>query len=188
MYGWAHTFAIWDLLRRRPMGWQPSGSSNAKNNTTRRFWIGMWAWSMPTAVLWIGAAVWRMSTMVPENFALMLGSGVFYAVSVGRVLVEPRTEGMNAEEPTETSVYVETANSLAPHVAGPYLGSPYLAIPGIPDPSSEPHRAESYRAEPYPAESYRSERYPAEPYRTESYRRESYRRERYPTQNEEAGA
>ncbi|MDH6575196.1 cellulose synthase (UDP-forming) [Kitasatospora sp. MAP5-34] len=198
MYGWAHTFAIWDLLRRRPMGWQPSGSSNAKNNKTRRFWIGMWAWSMPTAVLWIGAAVWRMSTMVPENFALMLGSGVFYAVSVGRVLVEPRTEGMNAEEPTETSVYVETANSLAPHVAGPYLGSPYLAIPGIPDPSSEPHRVESYRAEPYRtepyrvepyrAESYNSEPYPGESYRTEPYRTESYRRERHPTQNEEAGA
>ncbi|MFJ4677236.1 glycosyltransferase family 2 protein [Kitasatospora sp. NPDC088783] len=92
MYGWAHVFAIWDVLRRRPMGWQPSGSGSAKNNKTRRFWIGMWTWSMPTAVLWVGAALWRMDTMVPANFALMLGSGLFYAASVGRVLVQPRTD------------------------------------------------------------------------------------------------
>ena len=90
MYGWAHVFAIWDLLRRRPMGWQPTGSGDAKKNKTRRFWIGMWCWSAPTGALWVLIAIWRMATMRPDDFALMLGSGLFYAVAVGRALVQPR--------------------------------------------------------------------------------------------------
>lgn len=90
MYGWAHVFAIWDVVRRRPMGWQPTGSSGAKKNKTRRFWGGMWLWSAPTAVLWPALSVWRMSGAHPENFALMLASGLFYAVAVARVLIEPK--------------------------------------------------------------------------------------------------
>ncbi|MFE8948768.1 glycosyltransferase family 2 protein [Streptomyces sp. NPDC007856] len=90
LYGWAHVFAIWDVVRRRPMGWQPTGSSGAKKNKTRRFWGGMWLWSAPTAVLWPALAVWRMSGAHPENFALMLASGLFYAVAVVRVLLQPK--------------------------------------------------------------------------------------------------
>ncbi|MFJ9819228.1 glycosyltransferase family 2 protein [Streptomyces sp. NPDC101151] len=90
MYGWAHVFAIWDVVRRRPMGWQPTGSSGAKKNKTRRFWGGMWLWSAPTAVLWPALSVWRMNGAHPENFALMLASGLFYAVAVTRVLIQPR--------------------------------------------------------------------------------------------------
>ncbi|WP_181799270.1 glycosyltransferase family 2 protein [Kitasatospora acidiphila] len=90
MYGWAHVFAIWDVVRRRPMGWQPTGSSGAKKNKTQRFWGGMWFWSAPTAVLWPALALWRMTGSDPANYALMLGSGLFYAVAVGRVLVQPK--------------------------------------------------------------------------------------------------
>jgi cellulose synthase (UDP-forming) len=92
MYGWAHLFAIWDLLRGRPMGWQPTGASGAKKNKTRRFWIGMWGWSGGTALLWIGVAVWRMATRTPSDFALLLASGLFYAIVVVRILIQPRTE------------------------------------------------------------------------------------------------
>lgn len=92
MYGWAHVFAIWDILRKNRMGWQPTGSSGAKKNKTRRFWIGMWVWSGGTALLWVGAAVWRMFTMYAPDFALILSSGLFYALVVGRVLVQPRAE------------------------------------------------------------------------------------------------
>ncbi len=91
MYGWAHVFAIWDLVRGRPMGWQPTGSGEAKNNKTRRFWRGMWGWSASTAVLWVLAAIWRMATMAPDDFALMLASGLFYAVAVARVLIQPQS-------------------------------------------------------------------------------------------------
>ncbi|MYW68298.1 glycosyltransferase [Streptomyces sp. SID8379] len=92
MYGWAHVFAIWDILRRNRMGWLPTGSSGARENRTRRFWVGMWAWSGGTAALWVGAAVWRMSTMNAPDFVLILSSGLFYALVVGRVLVQPRAE------------------------------------------------------------------------------------------------
>jgi cellulose synthase (UDP-forming) len=92
MYGWAHVFAIWDILRKNRMGWQPTGSSGAKKNKTRRFWVGMWVWGGGTALVWVAAAVYRMFTMYPPNFALVLSSGLFYAVVVGRVLVQPRTE------------------------------------------------------------------------------------------------
>lgn len=32
LYGWSHLFAIWDILRRRPMGWQPTGGSGRKSD------------------------------------------------------------------------------------------------------------------------------------------------------------
>ncbi|MEZ3177428.1 glycosyltransferase [Streptomyces pimonensis] len=92
MYGWAHTFAIWDILRGNRMGWQPTGSSDAGRNRTRRFWTGMWVWSGGTALVWVVAAVYRTFTMDAPDFALLLSSGLFYALVVARVLVQPRTE------------------------------------------------------------------------------------------------
>ncbi|MFI5618830.1 glycosyltransferase family 2 protein [Streptomyces sp. NPDC051567] len=90
MYGWAHVFAIWDILRKQRVGWQATGSAGAKKNRTRRFWIGMWVWSGGTAVAWVGVAVWRMFTLHAPDFALVLSTGLFYALVVGRVLVQPR--------------------------------------------------------------------------------------------------
>jgi cellulose synthase (UDP-forming) len=92
MYGWAHLFAIWDIIRGRPMGWQPTGASATKKNKTRRFWIGMWGWSGVTAALWVAVAIWRMATVNPEDFALLLASGLFYAITVARILIQPRTD------------------------------------------------------------------------------------------------
>jgi cellulose synthase (UDP-forming) len=90
MYGWAHVFAIWDILRKNRMGWQPTGSSGAKKNKTRRFWLGLSLWGGGTALVWVGVAVWRMLTMYPPDFALILSSGLFYALVVGRALIQPR--------------------------------------------------------------------------------------------------
>lgn len=94
MYGWAHVFAIWDILRKNRMGWQPTGSSGAKKNKTRRFWIGMWVWSGGTALIWVVGAVYRTFTMDAPDFALILSSGLFYALVVGRVLVQPREKAV----------------------------------------------------------------------------------------------
>lgn len=91
MYGWSHVFAVWDVLRGRPMGWKPTGSDGAKKNGMRRYWIGMIGWTGGTAVLWIGLAGWRTLTAYPPDFALMLSGGLFYAAVVARVLVQPRT-------------------------------------------------------------------------------------------------
>ncbi|WP_443066276.1 glycosyltransferase family 2 protein [Streptomyces sp. NBC_01262] len=95
MYGWAHFFAIWDILRKQRMGWQPTGSSGAKKNKTRRFWVGLWAWSGGTAVVWVGAAVWRLLHGYPPDFALVLASGLFYILVVARVLVQPRAQAVS---------------------------------------------------------------------------------------------
>jgi cellulose synthase (UDP-forming) len=95
MYGWAHLFAIWDGMRGRPIEWRATGSSAARDsNRNRRFWIGVVAWGGTTALVWVGAAVWRMSTMVASDFALVLASGLFYALTVGRILVQPDTAGV----------------------------------------------------------------------------------------------
>jgi cellulose synthase (UDP-forming) len=92
-YGWAHAFAIFDGLRRRRMAWQPTGSSARRNvEETRRFWVGVAVWGGGTALVWVGAAMWRMATMYPPDYALVLASGLFYAVVVGRILVQPHKD------------------------------------------------------------------------------------------------
>ena len=92
MYGWAHTFAIWDSLRRRQMAWRPTGSAAKNSHKARRFWIGITVWGGGMALVWVGAAFWRMATIYPPDYVLVLSSGLFYAVIVGRILVQPRTE------------------------------------------------------------------------------------------------
>lgn len=90
MYGWAHAFAIWDNIRHRRAEWRPTGSSAArKKDETRRFWIGITLWGGATALIWVGAAMWRMATIDAADFALVLSAGLFYAATVGRVLVQP---------------------------------------------------------------------------------------------------
>jgi cellulose synthase (UDP-forming) len=90
MYGWAHVFAIFDIVRGRRQAWRPTGSAAARRNGHRRLLIGVWIWSGGTALIWVGAALWRMLTMYPPDFALVLCCGLFYAVIVGRILVPPR--------------------------------------------------------------------------------------------------
>jgi len=72
------------------MGWQPTGASNTRKSKTRRFWIGVWGWSATTAAAWVGVAVWRMAEGDPANFAVLLGSGMFYAITIARILIQPR--------------------------------------------------------------------------------------------------
>jgi len=59
LYGWAHAFALWDLLRGRPSGWQPTGGS-ARKSKTRRVWIGVAAWNGTTAAAWVLISVLRV--------------------------------------------------------------------------------------------------------------------------------
>ena len=88
--GWAHIFALWDLLRGRLRGWQPSGTGSVKQDGRRRLWIGVIAWSVGTATVWAALALWRMMTMNPYNLFLIFVLGVFQLVVVGRILIQPR--------------------------------------------------------------------------------------------------
>ncbi len=89
VYGWAHVFTIWDVLRNNRMGWQPSGSSAKKQGRNKRFWIGMIGWTAVTAAAWVGLCLWRMYTMDPINFMVLLAAGLFYAATAARVLAKP---------------------------------------------------------------------------------------------------
>jgi cellulose synthase (UDP-forming) len=91
VYGWAHVFTIWDVLRNNRMGWQPSGSSSKRQGRNKRFWIGMIGWTAVTAVVWVGLCLWRMYTMDPFNFIVLLAAGLFYAATAARVLTRPET-------------------------------------------------------------------------------------------------
>jgi cellulose synthase (UDP-forming) len=90
IYGWAHVFTIWDVLRDNRMGWQPTGSSSKKQGRNRRFWVGMIGWTGGCAVAWIGLSLWRMKDGDPIDFALFLASGLFYAATAARVFAQPR--------------------------------------------------------------------------------------------------
>ncbi|MFG2869748.1 glycosyltransferase family 2 protein [Streptomyces sp. NPDC048338] len=93
MYGWAHVFAIWDALRGRRMGWQATGSSAARRSGATRHRAAVWLWGGGTALVWVAAAFWRTLTLDPVDFALLLCSGLFYALIVARVLLLPRAKG-----------------------------------------------------------------------------------------------
>jgi cellulose synthase (UDP-forming) len=88
--GWAHVFALWDMVRGRLRGWQPSGSGTVRQDGRRRFWTGLILWSGGSAALWAGLALWRMMTMDPYNFFLLFVLGVFQLVVVGRILIQPK--------------------------------------------------------------------------------------------------
>jgi cellulose synthase (UDP-forming) len=88
IYGWAHVFTIWDVMRNKRMGWQPTGSK--KQGRNRRFWIGMWGWTGGTAVAWIGLCLWRMFEFDPLNYVVLLASGMFYAATAMRVIAQPK--------------------------------------------------------------------------------------------------
>jgi cellulose synthase (UDP-forming) len=75
LYGWAHLFALWDLARRRPMGWKPTGVK-VTGRRNQRMWAAIWIWSGGTCAAWIGTAAWRTDTEGPR-FLPILGLGLF---------------------------------------------------------------------------------------------------------------
>lgn len=89
--GWAHVFALWDMMRGRLKGWQPSGTGARKQDGHRRLWVGLLGWSFASAACWVGLALWRMMAMNPYDIFLTFVLGVFQLVVVARILVQPRS-------------------------------------------------------------------------------------------------
>jgi cellulose synthase (UDP-forming) len=87
--GWAHAFALWDILRGKLRGWQPSGTGAKKQDGRRRLWIGLIGWSLGTSLLWTLLGLWRMSTQNAYNFYAMFALGLFQLVVVARILLRP---------------------------------------------------------------------------------------------------
>jgi cellulose synthase (UDP-forming) len=90
IYGWAHAFAILDLIRGRTLGWQPTGGTGKKRRTGR-LWFGIALWTGGTALVWIGIAAYHMVVGGhPLLFVPAFLSGVFYlAVPAQALFVDP---------------------------------------------------------------------------------------------------
>ena len=89
VYGWAHAFAIWDLLRGQTMGWQPTGGT-ARKSRTRRLRTGITLWSLGAALVWTLSAANRMTTMDAATFTpAFLGGLVYLATVLQALLVDP---------------------------------------------------------------------------------------------------
>jgi cellulose synthase (UDP-forming) len=80
---WAHAFAIWDYLRRKPMEWEASGS---RVNAERRFHLGVRFWDGGMAVAWLVLAGWRITDMGAGRFSVIVVSGLINAATVARVI------------------------------------------------------------------------------------------------------
>src|SRR5271170_2673877 len=87
--GWAHVFALWDMLRGRLRGWQPSGTGGKRQDGRRRLWVCLIGWSFASSAVWATLGLWRMMTMDAYNFFLTFALGVFQLVVVGRIFVQP---------------------------------------------------------------------------------------------------
>lgn len=93
VYGWAHAFAITDLMRGRSLGWQSTGGT-AKKSKTRRLWMGIKFWTTGIGVVWVGLAASRMLVSdQPLAFVPALLSGVFFlSIALQAVLVDPERD------------------------------------------------------------------------------------------------
>jgi cellulose synthase (UDP-forming) len=91
VYGWAHAFTIFDLLRGRPLGWRPTGSSSTSTRThwhVRHSRLLLFTWGGMTGVTWIGLCMWRMAnSSTPWNFSLIFLTGLINLLVVLRASV-----------------------------------------------------------------------------------------------------
>lgn len=74
LYGWAHLFALWDICRRKRIGWQATGGGKRKAGM-RRVWVGVAVWNGGTGLAWATLAVWRMTRFGPA-FIPLLATGL----------------------------------------------------------------------------------------------------------------
>lgn len=95
LYGWAHAWAIWDILRQQRMGWQSTGST-ARKSKTARLWLGISIWTMGTGAFWTAMAVVRMRELGTLTFLPAFLSGAFYlAIALQALLVDPARDVRN---------------------------------------------------------------------------------------------
>jgi cellulose synthase (UDP-forming) len=88
LYGWAHVFALWDILRGKRMGWQPTGGARRKSKT-RRIWAGIFLWNGSTGVFWVVLAAWRLKHY-GLSFAILLATGLLACAITAMALLARR--------------------------------------------------------------------------------------------------
>jgi cellulose synthase/poly-beta-1,6-N-acetylglucosamine synthase-like glycosyltransferase len=130
-YGWAHAFAILDLIRGRSMSWQPTGQ---RGRERRVFWFRLVAamWGLGTGTLLIGACLWQVlrNGHSAVQFAPMTALSLVYLATNVR-LVFPAA-GAAASSPLErisakdeTKVRHETNRVRPPGGHAPPVGAAF---------------------------------------------------------------
>ena len=89
LYSWAHLLALLDFLRRRQLGWQPTGGGQPGAGT-RRIWAGIWIWNGTSSAAWVLLALWRAVTCGIGDFIVLLAGGLFTAGITGMALAARR--------------------------------------------------------------------------------------------------
>lgn len=92
-YGWAHAFAIFDLIRNRAKGWEPTGRRGGKGALATQFKWGILVWGLGTSAVWIGGAAWHLVTVSWVDFLPILAAGLVYGLLVLKctsTVVEPQ--------------------------------------------------------------------------------------------------
>ncbi|MGO9908959.1 MAG: glycosyltransferase [Solirubrobacteraceae bacterium] len=86
-YGWAHVFAILDLLRRRPMAWKATGE---RARDRRVFWFRLVAmvWGIGTGTVLVGASLWQVlhNRHSVVQFAPMVALSLLYLATNVRLV------------------------------------------------------------------------------------------------------
>jgi cellulose synthase (UDP-forming) len=89
-YGWAHAFAILDLVRGTPMAWTATGERPREH---RLLWVRVVAtvWGIGTGILLIGACLWQVlrNGHSAVQFAPMVALAVLYLVTNLRLVFPP---------------------------------------------------------------------------------------------------
>jgi len=93
IYGWAHLFALLDVLRGTAKAWSPTGGKDKAKKSTKmvlfsNFRLFATLISGGGAVAWVGLSLWRMLT-TPHwyDFAPMLALGLVGLVIVAQALI-----------------------------------------------------------------------------------------------------
>jgi cellulose synthase (UDP-forming) len=89
LYSWAHLLALLDFLRRRQLGWQPTGGGQPVAGT-RPIWAGIWIWNGTSSAAWVLLALWRAVTCGIGDFIVLLAGGLFTASITGMALAARR--------------------------------------------------------------------------------------------------
>ena len=132
VYGWAHAFAILDLVRRRPMAWRATGE---RARDRRLVWFRLLAtvWGGGTGVLLIGACAWQVAHngYSALQFAPMLGLAFLYLATNGRLILSPGSvTSLPTTRSTEWKVPHEPKQILAPAHLSLQASNAALAVDG----------------------------------------------------------
>jgi cellulose synthase (UDP-forming) len=110
LYGWSHLFAVVDILRGRPLGWQTTGAKGRR--PTNRVWRAVAVWGGLTATAWLMLAVYRMVTWNPVNFAFLVATGAAYAWTCVAMPLIARARSARQLEAAEAAEAVESVESV----------------------------------------------------------------------------